>query len=121
MDCSGKFRLTTCFFFSDVPQRILLTKIDKVCPDVEADTSQVFRSEAVFEQVNKISQLLGIPRSHVLPVKNYEKEIEVNDNTNILALVTLRQILRATEDYMFNFLDDMERDSDTVSGLKAKD
>ena len=87
---------------------VLLTKVDKLCSKVEADTSQVFKSGAVLEQVNKVSQLLGIPRNHVLPVKNYETEIELSDNINILALLTLRQILRSTEDYMFNFLDEAD-------------
>ena len=100
---------------------VLLTKVDKLCPEVEANTSLVFRSETVQEQVNKIAQLLGIPRSHVLPMKNYETEIELNDDVNILALLCLRQMLRATEDYMFNFLDQAEEDSDTVSGLTVKD
>lgn len=104
-----------------VPQRVLLTKVDKICPMVEADTAQVFKSEAIFEQVNKISQILGIPRSHVLPMKNYEKEVDLNESTNILALLTLRQILRATEDYMFDFLDEQEPESDNVTGLTAKD
>ena len=88
---------------------------------VEEDTAQVFKSEAIFEQVNKISQILGIPRSHVLPMKNYEKEVDLNESTNILALLTLRQILRATEDYMFDFLDEQEPESDNVTGLTAKD
>ena len=98
-----------------------MTKVDKICPQVEADTSKVFKSPAVLEQVNKVSQLLGIPRSHVLPVKNYEAEIDVTDNVNILALVTLRQILRATEDYMFNFLDEADGNANNANGLTAKD
>lgn len=107
--------------FRRVPQMVLLTKVDKICPEVESDTSKVYKSEAVLEQVNKISQLLGIPRNYVLPVKNYETEIELSDDVNILALLCLRQLLRASEDYMFNFLDQAEQDSDSVSGLTAKD
>ena len=57
----------------------------------------------------------------MLPVRNYIREIEVDQNINILALLTLRQILRVTEDYMFNFLDDVQRDSDEVSVLTSKD
>ena len=97
-----------------------MTKVDKICPEVEEDTSKVFKSEAVIEQVNKVSQLLGIPRNRVLPVKNYETEIEVNDSVNILALITLRQILRASEDYMYNFIDEVESHSDETSGATAR-
>ena len=100
---------------------VLLTKVDKICPEVEAETSKVYKSEPVLEQVNKISQLLGIPRNYVLPVKNYETEIELSDDVNILALLCLRQLLRASEDYLFNFLDQAEQDSDSVSGLTTKD
>ena len=97
-----------------------MTKVDKICPEVEEDTSKVFKSEAVIEQVNKVSQLLGIPRNSVLPVKNYETEIEVNDSFNILALITLRQILRASEDFMYNFIDEVESHSDETSGATAR-
>ena len=104
-----------------IPQMILLTKIDKVCPKVEEDVSQVFRSVAILEQVEKVSQLLGTPRNNMLPIKNYETEIELNDNINILALIALSQMLRASEDYMFNFLDDFASGSDNAPALTARD
>ena len=93
----------------------ILTKVDKMCPVVASDTAEVFRSTIVMEQVERISQIFGVPPNHVLPVRNYIREIEVNENINILALVTLRQILRVTDDYMFNFLDEGRRDSDPAS------
>ena len=100
---------------------VLLTKIDKVCPHVEKDVSNVFRSEAVEEQVNKVSQLLGVPRNNVFPIKNYETEIELEENINILALMAMTQILRAAEDYLFNYLDDSCRDSDNAPIPNQKD
>ena len=100
---------------------ILLTKIDKVCLEVEQDLSYVFRSKAVLEQVDKVSQLLGVPRNSVLPIKNYEQEIKVNENVNILALISLLEILRASEDYLYNFLDEVTSGSDNDLLANKKD
>lgn len=104
-----------------IPQIVLLTKVDKISESVATDTAEIFKNKAVQEQVEKVSQLFGVPINHVLPVRNYIREIEVDQDINILALLTLRQILRVTEDYMFNFLDDVQRDSDQVSGLTSID
>ncbi|XP_045177429.2 interferon-induced protein 44-like [Mercenaria mercenaria] len=97
-------------------QVVLVTKIDKVCSHVEEDVSTVFQSLAIQELVDKVSGILGVPRSNVLPVKNYEKELSVTNDVSILALLSLRQILRATEDFMFNLLDvlDDEKDSESL-------
>ncbi|XP_053376755.1 interferon-induced protein 44-like [Mercenaria mercenaria] len=88
-----------------IPQALLLTKVDKLCKDVEKNVSQVFKSETVEEHVEKASQLLGLPRGNVLPVKNYENEMQLEDNISILALLSLRQILYFAEDYMENMMD----------------
>ena len=98
--------------FIGVPLKIILTKIDKICSEVEDNSSNVFKSKGIKEQVDNVSQLFGIPRNHVLLVKNYESEIEMKQNVNILALMTLRHLLRATRDYMFNFQDDEEITAD---------
>ncbi|XP_045161383.1 interferon-induced protein 44-like [Mercenaria mercenaria] len=88
-----------------IPQALLLTKVDKLCKDVEKSVSQVFKSETVEEHVEKASQLLGLPRGNVLPVKNYENEMQLEENISILALLSLRQILYFAEDYMENMMD----------------
>ncbi|XP_060580067.1 interferon-induced protein 44-like [Ruditapes philippinarum] len=94
-------------------QVVLITKIDKVCSNVEEDVSRVFQSDTIQELVDTVSNILGIPRSHVLPVKNYEKEINVRDDVSLLALHSLRQILRASEDFMFNLLDMLDDERET--------
>ncbi|XP_071160887.1 interferon-induced protein 44-like [Mytilus edulis] len=91
-----------------IPQIVLLTKIDKVCEATSEDLSQVFFSPDVHETVDRVSQILGLPRSNILPIKNYESEIELQDNVNILTLLTLQQILNSADDYMFNYLDQIE-------------
>lgn len=88
-----------------VPQVVLLTKIDKICELAEEDISVVFKSPAVRDMVDKVSQIIGLPRAHILPLKNYEKEMELEDGINILALLTLKQILHFADDYLYNFLD----------------
>ncbi|XP_071162518.1 interferon-induced protein 44-like [Mytilus edulis] len=91
-----------------IPQIVLLTKIDKVCEATSENLSQVFFSPGVQETVDRVSQILGLPRSNILPIKNYESEIELQDNVNILTLLTLQQILNSADDYMFNYLDQIE-------------
>lgn len=87
---------------------MLLTKVDKVCESVSQDLSTVFKSGAVEDIVDKVSQTLGLPRSHILPMKNYEKELDTSVNINILALICLRQILRFSNDFLCNYLDEYE-------------
>ncbi|KAK3577663.1 hypothetical protein CHS0354_000091 [Potamilus streckersoni] len=90
---------------SNVPQVVLLTKVDKVCHNVEHDLSLIFKSGLIANLVDKVSQIMGLPRGHVLPIKNYEKELELDINVSILSLLALRQILRFSQDFLFNFLD----------------
>ena len=121
----SQLHVYTCLNYSQmfsllgVPLKIILTKIDKICSKVDEDTSQVFKSKSIKEQVDNVSQLLGIPRNHVLLVKNYESEIELKTNVNILALMTLRHMLRATKDYMFNFMEEEATEATPV--LASKD
>ncbi|XP_076099527.1 interferon-induced protein 44-like [Mytilus galloprovincialis] len=91
-----------------IPQVVLLTKIDKVCEATAEDISQVFYSPVIQETVDRVSQIMGLPRSHILPIKNYESEMELNENVNILALLTLQQVLHFADDYMYNYLDQIE-------------
>lgn len=67
--------------------------------------SQVFYSPIIKEAVDSVSQIMGLPRSHILPMKNYESEMELDDT---LALMTLLQVLRFSDDYMYNYLDLLE-------------
>ncbi|XP_053403377.1 interferon-induced protein 44-like [Mercenaria mercenaria] len=101
-----------------LPQLVLVTKIDKVCSHVEEDVSTVFQSVAIQELVDKVSHMFGVPRNHVLPVKNYEKELTIRNDVSILALLSLRQILHATEDFMFNLLDLMDKEMKDSESLE---
>ncbi|XP_060600190.1 interferon-induced protein 44-like, partial [Ruditapes philippinarum] len=101
-----------------VPQIILLTKIDKLCKEVQADISTTYKNSVVEKHVDKASQLLGLPRANVLPVKNYENEVELDDNVNILALLSLRQILYLAEDFMENVLEKRNDEEMEMENLK---
>ncbi|KAH3817365.1 hypothetical protein DPMN_118898 [Dreissena polymorpha] len=83
-----------------IPRAVLLTKVDLACKDVASNVINVFNSKKIEDAVDKASNLLGLPRNHVLPVKNYETEIELDDNISILALMALRQVLHFAEDYI---------------------
>ncbi|XP_060558197.1 interferon-induced protein 44-like isoform X1 [Ruditapes philippinarum] len=79
-------------------QTVVLTKIDNLCKDVKKDISLACSSTNVEEAVQKIADLLGLPRNNVFPVKNYENETELDDKISILALAALKQMLFFTED-----------------------
>lgn len=53
---------------------VLATKIDKICSDVDKDVEEVFVSNTVKKTVDKVSDVIAIPRSHVLPVKNFAEQ-----------------------------------------------
>lgn len=84
------------------PQLVFLTKMDKVCKLVEKDIGNVYLSEVVQSAVSRVADVIGIPRSHVLPVQNYEKETKLQTNLNILALGALHQALMFADDFLEN-------------------
>ncbi|XP_060585145.1 interferon-induced protein 44-like [Ruditapes philippinarum] len=101
-----------------IPQIILLTKIDKLCKEVEQDVSLVFNSPEVQQHVDKASQILGLPRANVLPVKNYENELELHDNNSILQLLALRQMLNFAQDFLDHLLDKKDDEQTEMEKLK---
>ncbi|XP_052802962.1 interferon-induced protein 44-like [Mya arenaria] len=86
----------------EIPQVVLVTKIDQLCEQSAENMSNVFLSPTIKEVVEKVADLLKLPRNSIWPVKNYEEEVENDESINILALLALRQILFFAEDYLEN-------------------
>lgn len=78
----------------------------------------MFTSSLVEDAVNKAADIIGIPRSHVLPVKNYEKETILNMDINILALMALRKSLMFADDFLENLYDWQQ---DNIQTLDKRD
>ncbi|XP_062574898.1 interferon-induced protein 44-like [Saccostrea cucullata] len=91
-----------------IPQVVLLTKIDKVCEPLQHDVGLTYFVPAIQEYVNRVAMMIGLPRSHVIPVKNYESERELDTNVNILTLLAMQQILHFADDFLYNYLDDLD-------------
>ncbi|XP_041064527.1 interferon-induced protein 44-like isoform X4 [Carcharodon carcharias] len=86
----------------EIPQIVLLTKVDKECPLVANDLEMVYHSDLIVNKVTEIGQQLGIPISYIIPVKNYWSDHELDNATDILILSALVQILRYADDYFEN-------------------
>ena len=105
---------------------VILTQIDRICPETEKDTCKVFLSKSIKEKVmitatnkdckrhltclflNKVREVcekFGINENMVFPVQNYTKEVEKELGIDILMLLTLQQILRNSEDYFTDLLE----------------
>ena len=80
-----------------------MTKIDKVCSFVQMDPRLMFQSHAVSETVNKTSNVMGLPRGHIYPIRNYESETMLDTNFDILLLQALKQ----TASFADDFIDDV--------------
>ncbi|KAB5517140.1 hypothetical protein PHYPO_G00185980 [Pangasianodon hypophthalmus] len=81
-----------------IPQLILLTHVDQVCLAVQKDLKDVYSSRAVQDKMQKAGELVGLPLSYVLPVKNYVSRLTVDCSTDILLLSVVMSILQAVDD-----------------------
>ncbi|MBN3312369.1 IF44L protein, partial [Atractosteus spatula] len=86
----------------DIPQVVLLTNVDASCQLVGKDLKKVYRSRYIKQQIERFSQILGIPINRILPVKNYSKKTSLNDDIDVLALTALLQILRFANGHLVN-------------------
>ncbi|WAR09946.1 IF44L-like protein [Mya arenaria] len=85
-----------------IPCVILLTKVEKVAPELEDNWKTAFQNAKVKECAGKAANIIGISRNNVYPVTNYEIEVEVDEDLNVLSLLALRQIIHLSMDHMEN-------------------
>lgn len=83
-----------------LPHVVYLTKLDKVCPLVDQDVRTIYHSQACKQALEIAADVIGLPRGHVFPVKNYEQETQLQTNVSILALTAMRQTLVFADDYL---------------------
>ncbi|XP_067892759.1 interferon-induced protein 44-like isoform X2 [Heterodontus francisci] len=86
----------------EIPQIVLLTKVDEECPMVGKDVENIYQSELIEKKVLDVGQQLGIPVTCIIPVKNYWSDHELHCATDILILTALVQLLRYADDYFEN-------------------
>ena len=75
------------------------------------DVRNTFTSSVVRDAVNKVADITGLPRSHVLPVKNYESETELKTEINILLLEALRRCLDFANDFIDEQIGDLRSEN----------
>ncbi|XP_068454811.1 interferon-induced protein 44-like [Clinocottus analis] len=86
-----------------IPQVAVITKIDEVCPEVKKDLKNVYRVKYLKEKMEEFSANVGIPMNCIFPVKNYNEEMDLDDDIDSLMLSSLKQIINYGEDGI-NFL-----------------
>ncbi|KAK2817761.1 hypothetical protein Q7C36_021694 [Tachysurus vachellii] len=86
----------------NLPQVIVMTKVDEICPLVKEDIRKVYTSKKIKEKMQGCSNVLGIPMSHIFPVKNYHEETDTIDDMDVLILKALDQIVNLANDQLEN-------------------
>ncbi|KAF4119061.1 hypothetical protein G5714_001112 [Onychostoma macrolepis] len=78
-----------------IPQVIVMTKVDEACPLVKNDLRKIYTSTRIKEIMELCSVKVGVPLSHIFPVKNYHDEIDTDDDVDVLILKAFDQIVRS--------------------------
>eukprot|EP00063_Salmo_salar_P086109 XP_014060944.1 PREDICTED: interferon-induced protein 44-like [Salmo salar] len=99
----------------DIPQVVLLTHVDQVCHAVQEDVKFVYSSRILQEKMQKAAEVVGLPVSYVLPVKNYSSELSVSCNTDILLLSVVHHILQAVDDTFEDYCPPTPADASPVT------
>ncbi|KTF78069.1 hypothetical protein cypCar_00042166 [Cyprinus carpio] len=83
-----------------IPQVIILTKVDEVCPLLKDNLEKIYTSKKIKQKMQECSNCLGIPVSNIYPVKNYHEERATNATMDILILDALQNIVNFANDYV---------------------
>ncbi|KAL7852977.1 hypothetical protein SRHO_G00187620 [Serrasalmus rhombeus] len=84
-----------------IPHVVVMTKVDDaVCPLVNEDLTQIYRSRKIKEKMLESSHRLGPPMKCIFPVSNYHEESNMNNTKDVLILTALLQIVKSAKDYI---------------------
>uniref|UniRef100_A0A3Q3MID3 G domain-containing protein n=1 Tax=Mastacembelus armatus TaxID=205130 RepID=A0A3Q3MID3_9TELE len=81
----------------NIPQLVLVTKVDEACAETEKDLKNIYKSKHLKK---KFHESLGVPLNCFFPVKNYSKEISLNDDVDSLILSALRVMIDFGDDFI---------------------
>uniref|UniRef100_A0A8C9YZX0 G domain-containing protein n=1 Tax=Sander lucioperca TaxID=283035 RepID=A0A8C9YZX0_SANLU len=87
----------------NIPQVAILTKIDKVCPELNEDLKNIYKVKLLKERMEKFSVEVGIPMNCIFPLKNYDSEINLNNDVDSLILSAMKHIINLGDDCI-NFI-----------------
>ncbi|XP_017317608.1 interferon-induced protein 44 isoform X1 [Ictalurus punctatus] len=82
-----------------IPRAVLMTMGDLVCPAVKNDVKYIYISKIIKTKMEECSHKLQVPMTCIFPVKNYNEELETNDDVDVLLLLALKQIAHFANDY----------------------
>ncbi|XP_063056435.1 interferon-induced protein 44-like [Engraulis encrasicolus] len=88
-----------------IPQVILMTMVDKACPEVNKDLKMIYRSKKIKEKMLLCENKLGVPMNFIYPVKNYHEEGELSNDVDTLLLYALKNILQFANDHVEYHMD----------------
>ncbi|XP_051982343.1 interferon-induced protein 44-like isoform X2 [Xyrauchen texanus] len=86
----------------DIPQVIIMTRVDEICPLVKGNVRKIYTSKKIKTKMEECSILIGVPMSHIFPVKNYHEEIDTASDIDVLLLRALTQIVQIANDKLRN-------------------
>ncbi|XP_059403030.1 interferon-induced protein 44-like [Carassius carassius] len=82
----------------EIPQAVIMTRVDEACPLVEKNLRKIYSSKKIKEKMQECSNSVGVPVSHIFPVKNYHEEIDTQNDIDVLILRALTQIVQIADD-----------------------
>uniref|UniRef100_A0A674MXG3 G domain-containing protein n=1 Tax=Takifugu rubripes TaxID=31033 RepID=A0A674MXG3_TAKRU len=86
----------------NIPQLVLMTKVDRADPSVIKNIKKVDQSEIIREKAEQLAALLDVPDTSIFPVKNYvpDEELKLNNNCDVLLLTAVNEMLSLADNYM---------------------
>uniref|UniRef100_A0A673L6E2 Interferon-induced protein 44-like n=2 Tax=Sinocyclocheilus rhinocerous TaxID=307959 RepID=A0A673L6E2_9TELE len=81
-----------------IPQVIVMTKVDEACLLVKNDLKKVYTSKMIKKKMQVCSDMIGVPLNCIFPVKNYQDEIKINNDVDVLILTAFEQIVNLAND-----------------------
>ncbi|XP_028249987.1 interferon-induced protein 44-like [Parambassis ranga] len=83
-----------------IPQVAMITNIDTACPETEKDLKNVYKSRHLQKKIKTFSSDIGIPMNCIYPIKNYSREIDLDDDVDTLILSALKNMINFGEDFI---------------------
>uniref|UniRef100_A0A9J8BBA5 Interferon-induced 44-like protein n=1 Tax=Cyprinus carpio carpio TaxID=630221 RepID=A0A9J8BBA5_CYPCA len=93
----------------EIPQAVIMTRVDEACPLVGKNLQKIYTSKKIKEKMQECSNSVGVPMSHIFPVKNYHEEIDTQNDMDVLILRALTQIVQIADDLLNRRKSDSEK------------